>query len=68
MHQDVQEKAYEEALLTQGEEFNEGLLNRLEYMDRVIKETFRLFPIIPLTFRKATEDIQIGKSAIYFIV
>lgn len=44
------------------------LINQLSYTDRLIKETLRLFPIIPLITRVTRCDMKIGKiwSAHFF--
>lgn len=74
LHPDTQEKAYQEIISiiprhgngdvksNCGQIFNDGKLQQLKYLEMVIKETLRLFPTIPTTFRKATEDVQMGKN------
>lgn len=41
-------------------------LSRMEYLERVIKETMRLFPVGPILVRQVTEDLNIG-LAITFV-
>jgi cytochrome P450 len=36
-------------------------LNEMKYLERVIKETMRLYPTVPAITRKLTEDTEIGK-------
>ncbi|XP_012219950.1 cytochrome P450 4C1-like [Linepithema humile] len=35
-------------------------LSQLKYLDRVIKETLRIFPSVPVITRKLAEDVKIG--------
>ncbi|GAB1860793.1 Cytochrome P450 4C1 [Camponotus japonicus] len=35
-------------------------LSQLKYLDRIIKETLRLFPSVPLITRKLAEDVKMG--------
>lgn len=37
-------------------------LSQLKYLDRVIKETLRLYPSVPIIARKLAEDVKIGKE------
>ena len=68
MHKDVQEKTYNELMSVINEEdFDEGNLQKLEYFERVINETLRLFPTVPLNSRMCTEDIQFGKNKTNFL-
>ena len=35
-------------------------LQRMNYLERVIKETLRIFPTVPIIAREVTEDFKIG--------
>ncbi|XP_063708073.1 cytochrome P450 4c21-like isoform X2 [Culicoides brevitarsis] len=60
MHPEVQERAYQEVKEVYGTTGDVPItyenLRKLEYMDRVIKETLRLAPSVPLISRIMTED------------
>nr|QTC11259.1 cytochrome P450 3638B1 [Phenacoccus solenopsis] len=64
MNQDVQEKAYQEIEAIFGDDNDRPTkmedMNRLVYLEQCIKETLRLFPVVPLTLRKHSEDIVLN--------
>ncbi|XP_046429409.1 cytochrome P450 4C1-like isoform X2 [Neodiprion fabricii] len=70
-HQDIQEKIYQELCDIFGEnvlhddseelQFTMDHLARMTYMERVIKETMRLFPGAPIIGREATDDLELGQ-------
>lgn len=35
-------------------------LNQMKFLEQCIKETLRMFTLIPITFRRATEDITLN--------
>ncbi|XP_012281037.1 cytochrome P450 4C1 [Orussus abietinus] len=63
---EVQEKVYQELLDIYGPDDIETALvrnedlQRMEYLERVIKETLRLFPVGPILVRRVTQDFDIG--------
>lgn len=68
MHQDVQERAFDEVkrvmLQLNGGDITEKDLHSLTYLEMVIKETMRLFPVLPIHGRLAKDDIKLEKYTI----
>lgn len=67
MYPDVQEKVYDElrsVFENQDDEMNYEYIQRLPYLDRVIKEGMRVLPVVPFMMRTATADTQISECII----
>ncbi|XP_033227747.1 cytochrome P450 4C1-like isoform X2 [Belonocnema kinseyi] len=78
---DIQEKVYQELNHIYGKVIPENVsittddLKQMEYTERVIQESLRLFPTVPVVLRKVEEDIKIeggciipkGTTALCFI-
>lgn len=66
-HQDEQKKLFEEIqanISDLGTELSLKNLNSYKYLDCVIKETLRIFPISAITLKKRTEELKIGNLTI----
>ncbi|XP_023705442.1 cytochrome P450 4C1 [Cryptotermes secundus] len=66
VHQDVQQRVFEEQRSVFGEDMNrlvtcEDLLH-MPYLEQVIKESLRLFPPIPYLFRKVEQETDLGNG------
>ncbi|XP_015126718.1 cytochrome P450 4C1 [Diachasma alloeum] len=63
---EVQERCYQELCTIYGDNINTDTaithedLHRMEYLERTIKETLRLFPVGPVLVRYVSEDLDIG--------
>ncbi|XP_050299939.1 cytochrome P450 4C1-like [Anthonomus grandis grandis] len=66
IHQDIQERVFGEILEVVGDEESVQLyhLPNLNYLERIIKETLRLFPIVPFLLRRTEGNIDIGDYTI----
>lgn len=64
IHQDVQSKVVDELRQifdsTDGE-VNEEALGEMKYLEMVIKECLRLFPLPCMTIREVTQDLKLSK-------
>lgn len=64
---DIQENVYKEIWKIYGTETPKSApikyedLQHMDYLNRVIKETMRLFPTVPLIARCLSEDVQMGE-------
>lgn len=70
MHPNLQEQLFEEMLQifpTCDSPVNVEDVHQMVYAERFIKETLRLFPVVPVASRFATEDTDLGifKNKIY---
>jgi hypothetical protein len=68
IHRGVQEKVLAELRSTfqnKNEEVDAASLQKLVYLEMVIKEAMRLFPIAPTIGRKVTSDLQLDGEVIF---
>lgn len=65
IHVEVQEKVYDEIMeVMSNEKVSYETLNKLSYLDMVIKESMRLLPAVPIIGRETQEEIAIGTRKI----
>ena len=61
IHQDVQDKARAEVnKIFENKVIDAESLSKLKYMEMIIKETLRLFPIAPFMVRQLKEELKLG--------
>lgn len=68
MHPQVQEKAVDELREVFGDAdtvIDYNSLSKLPYLEMILKETMRLFPVVPISARKSTGEFQIGEANNY---
>lgn len=69
MYPNIQNRVIEEISSVVGERhIEEDDLARLTYLDMVIKDVLRLFPIAPFIAREASQDFQLGEADFHFIL
>jgi len=63
IYKNIQQKLSEEineiCRNTENLTFSMDFINKFPYLDAVIKETMRLFPVVPLIMRQSSEDVDI---------
>lgn len=65
LHPEHQEKVFQEILTVmpnKNTDFTQQSLEKLEFTDLCIRETFRLFPTVPLIGRVASKPIKLGEN------
>lgn len=69
MHPEVQEKLVQElnsVFNDDEDEVDNEKLKSLKYLDLVVKETLRLFPVAPVIGRKVTSDLILDGNDVNF--
>lgn len=67
IHPKMQERCFRELqsiFTTQDEDTSYDQLRKLSYLQCCLKETMRLFPVTPSSFRASTKDVQLGNCVI----
>lgn len=67
MHPNVQERLFQElraVFASQDEDMTYEHMQQLPYLDQVIKEVLRLYPVGPFMVRRTTADVQLSNCVI----
>lgn len=67
MHPNVQERIFQElrtVFASQDEDMTYEHMQQLPYLDQVIKEVLRLYPVGPFMVRRTTADVQLSNCVI----
>ncbi|XP_065362079.1 probable cytochrome P450 313a4 [Calliphora vicina] len=67
MHEEYQERAYEEIISILADDDDSVItlqqVNQLYYLDMILNETMRILPVVPMVFRKVTnEDLSLSNG------
>ncbi|XP_063709174.1 cytochrome P450 4C1-like [Culicoides brevitarsis] len=63
MHPDIDRKVYEEisSVYQPGDALDAEIVKKMTYLDMIVKETLRLFAIIPASMRESLVDTHVGE-------
>ncbi|XP_058448757.1 uncharacterized protein LOC131428729 [Malaya genurostris] len=65
MHPDVQDRVYQEIVDATTKDFIDyDDIFKMDYLEMVIKESVRLFPVVPVIARVCTEEVKVGEYTI----
>nr|CAH7769827.1 unnamed protein product [Callosobruchus chinensis] len=70
IHQDIQDRVYTELKEIFQDDMNRPITFsdtlQMKYLERVIMESLRLYPPVPIIARKVNEDVKLGKGCCLF--
>lgn len=65
IHQDIQNKAYQELVDIFGDSDRDATFQdtlEMKYLERVIMESLRMYPPVPVIARKLNQDVKISTN------